>query len=132
MKDKKTIDEYTAAFKNLLQKRLKKGIGIKCVVHPAEEAGAVLEFILVPKGEQQLIEYKPAEETVNDVLKRVEQKLVGGDISNVTFAGTNISMEGNKIILIKGEDDLGEWDEGAARSDLNRIFHPSFGSSDDR
>jgi len=131
MKEKNTIDQYTSVFLELLKKKVKTGIGVKCVIYPAEKDGAVLEISLTPEIKDE-VEYRPISDTVNDALQYVEQNLISGNLSNVKFSGTNISMQGNKIILIKGEDTAKEWGENAAIIDSIRIYQLSRGAQSGR
>lgn len=124
MKDRAIIEQYVKQFEGRLSSRLKPGIGVSAIVHPAASQGAVLEFRL-ETNIARTVNYQPEAVTVNEALKGVEQALVGGDISNVRFSGTNISLQGNRIVLIKGEDALEEWSNEAADSDFQRIFHLS-------
>jgi len=123
MQDKKMIQSYINNFRRHLATYLKPGIGISCRVFPAKSEGAILEFSLGPdaKNEDQ---YMPIEETVNTVLKKIEQRMVGGNIDAIKFAGTNISMEPNRIVLIKGEDTPSEWGDKGAINDVKRIVTP--------
>ena len=122
MKDSETIERYLKFFGRRLSERLKPGIAFDCNVYPASGSGAVLEFLLRP-GSSNKVEFRPVEETVNSVLEHIPQKLVGGNISGIQFSGTNISLEGNRILLIKGEDSEQSWDSIAAKNDIKRIFH---------
>lgn len=126
MKDREKIGEYVAAFTGKLIDRLAAGIEIKTIVHPANLAGAVIE-ILLEKNAGGEVQYLTPTETINDAISGVDQNLVSGDLSGITFSGTNISMSNNRIVLIKGEDADGDWSENSAVSDLNRIFHLSEG-----
>lgn len=125
MQDKSKIDEYIAAFTSQLVRRLNAGVGIKTIVHPAETAGGVLE-VLLEKGKGGEVQYLTPARTVNEALSSVKQNLVSGDLSSITFTGTNISMQGNRIVLIKGDDNA--WSKNSAATDLNRIFHLTEGS----
>ncbi len=66
----------------------------------------------------------PIEESVNLALNKIEQRMFRGNIDGLKFAGTNISMEPNRIILIKGEDTKSEWNDKGARKDVKRILAP--------
>ncbi len=121
MQDKKTIQTYINNFRRHVAPFLRPGIGMSCRVFPVRSEGAVLEFSLDPdaKNEDQ---YMPIEETVNAVLKKIEQRMVGGNIDAIKFGGTNISMEPNRIVLIKGEDTLSEWSDEGTTNDVKRMF----------
>jgi hypothetical protein len=100
---------------------LKPGIGISSKIFPVKSEGAILEFSL-GSGAKNDDEYMPSEETVNVILKKIEQNLVGGNIDAIKFGGTNISMERDRILLIKGEDAPSEWSDEGARKDVKRIL----------
>jgi hypothetical protein len=120
MQNLKQIQGYINNFRRHIAAFLKPGIGLACKVRPAEKEGAILEFIL-GSGVENDDEYFPAEETVNAALKHVQQKMVSGNIDGIKFGGTNISMEPNRIILIKGEDDDNLWNDEGAKHDVERI-----------
>ena len=123
MQDQKLIQSYINNFRRHIAAFLRPGIGLACKVRPAKKEGAVLEFLLGPNVEND-DEYFPVEETVNAVLKHVQQKMVGGNLDGIKFAGTNISMEPNRLILIKGEDDDSLWNDDGAKHDVERIVQP--------
>ena len=130
MQDKKRLGNYVSAFANNLSHRLAPNIEIYTIVHPAESEGAVIELRL-EKGAGGKVHYESPTSTVNDALSVVPQNLVTGDLSDVRFRGTNISMQGNRIVLIKGDDTDEQWSDASAVADINRIFGLSEGSDDD-
>lgn len=75
-------------------------------------------------GEANQDAYEETSATVNDTLRLIDQKLVGGNIDGIVFKGTNISLEPDRILLIKGEDDENEWSDQSARHDVERIVTP--------
>ncbi len=123
MQDTKIIQSYINNFRRHLSPYLKPGVGLACKVIPVEAEGAILEFSLGPdfKNEDK---YLSPEDTVNAALKNIQQRMFGGNLDALRFAGTNISMEPNRIILIKGEDKFSEWDDNGARNDVSRIVAP--------
>jgi hypothetical protein len=124
MKDKKTIQRYVNNFRRHLSPFLKPGIGLSSKIHPAIQEGAILEFSLGAdvSNEDEYIE--PAE-TVNSALRNVQQRMFGGNLDAIRFGGTNISMEPDRIVLIKGEDSLELWSDDGARTDVQRIVNVS-------
>ena len=48
--------------------------------------------------------------------------MISGNIAAIKFGGTNISMEPNRIVLIKGEDVPDLWNDQGARNDVERII----------
>jgi len=123
MQDKRIIQGYINNFRRHLSPYLKPGIGLACKVFPVNSEGAILEFLLGPDVENE-DHYLPTEETVNAALKKIEQRMFGGNLDALKFAGTNISMEPNRIILIKGADTSSEWSDNGARDDVKRIVAP--------
>ncbi len=121
MQDRKLIQSYTNNFRRHIAAFLKPGIGLAFKVRPAKKEGAVLEFLLGPNVEND-DEYFALEETVNAVLKHVQQRMVGGNLDGIKFGGTSISMEPNRIILIKGEDNESLWNDDGAKHDVERIM----------
>ena len=127
MNDPATLKRYIKYFKKYLEKRVQSGIKIKTIAHPVRGEGAVIEFIL-DNNLNPTVEILKPQETLNNAVNNVEQNLISGNIQGVKFSGTNISMQGNKIVLIKGENEDAKWIEKAAKEDLNRIFHHRYRS----
>lgn len=123
MNDRKIIQSYINNFRRHLSAHLKPGIGLSCKVIPVKGEGAILEFSLGP-GIKNDDQYTSAEQSVNAALGKIKQRMFAGNLSGVKFGGTNISMEPNRIILIKGEDKITEWDNNGARNDVKRIVTP--------
>jgi hypothetical protein len=123
MYDAGTIQKYINNFRRFIAPNLKSGIGIACKVIPVKSDGAILEFSL---GSDVLNDdkYMDIEESVNAALKKIQQRMFGGNLDGIRFAGTNISMEPNRIILIKGDDTVSEWNEKSAEKDVKRILTP--------
>ena len=126
MKNKQTIQEYINNFRRRLAAYMRPGIGLACTVFPANSQGAILEFKIGP-GISNTDEFRPESETVNEALTAIGQQAFGGNLSGFKFSGTNIIMEVNRIILIKGEDDPSQWNDSAADADIKRILPPAIG-----
>ncbi|MBT3805001.1 MAG: hypothetical protein HOG03_10430 [Desulfobacula sp.] len=120
MEDKSTIQSYVNDFRRHMSKYLKKGIGLTSKTYPSHGEGCVIELRIGPNlpNYDEIVE---VHQSVNDVLKIVPQKIVGGNIDGVKFGGTNISMEPDRILIIKGEDDKNLWSDMGALDDVNKI-----------
>ena len=105
---------------------MKPGVGLACNSYPTKSGGAILEFTI---GQQVANDdhIKPVEPTVHDALGKIKQRAFGGNLAGFRFAGTNVVMEDNRIILIKGEENAEAWDDKAALEDVKRIVRPSSG-----
>lgn len=101
MENKKTIHEYVNNFRRHLAPHLKPGIGLSCKIFPAEAEGAVFELTIGPSTSNEDLFEEP-KDTVNSILEDVPQRMIGGNIGAIKFSGTSISMEPNRIVLIKG------------------------------
>lgn len=122
MKDKNTIQSYVNNFRRHLSIHLRPGIGLSCNIHPSKQEGAILEFLIGSNLSNEDLFNSP-QESVNVVLKSIPQKMVGGNLDGIKFSGTNISMEQNRIIIIKGEDDPNLWSDKGAKTDVEKILN---------
>lgn len=105
---------------------MRSGIGLACTIFPARSQGAILEFKIGPEI-SNTDDFRPESETVNDALAKIQQRAFGGNLSGFRFGGTNVIMEDNRIVLVKGEDDPTQWNDSAANSDVKRILPPAIG-----
>ncbi len=121
MEDKNIIQSYVNNFRRHILGYLRPGIGLSCKVYPVKKEGAVLEFTIGSNVADE-DQFEPSSETVNAVLKNVPQRMVGGNIDALKFGGTNISMEPNRILIIKGEDAPSLWNDESANSDVEKIL----------
>ncbi len=120
MTDKKIIQKYINNFRRRLTPFLKPGIGLSCNIFPAEAGGAILEFTIAPEIANDDI-YKELSPSLGRALSNVEQKGFGGNLDGFSFGGTNVMLEGNRVILIK-DNQLEEWSDNAAQNDVARVF----------
>jgi len=121
MKDKKLLQSYVNNFRRGISSYLKPNIGLRSIVHPSEGEGAILEFELAP-GIENDDEYTAATQSLGVALQGIEQRAFGGHLENISFKGTNVILENNRIILVKGEDLAAEWSEEAVAKDLLRVL----------
>ncbi len=121
MNNNKKLRKYTTSFINVLSPYLKKGFQISATIHPATEEGAIIEFE-IKKGKQKKITILKTVQKINNTLKNIDQKFIGGDIENLSFGGTNLYMEGQRILIIKGDDDHSYWSNKAVIEDVDRIM----------
>ncbi|MBU1208085.1 MAG: hypothetical protein KKH04_14340 [Proteobacteria bacterium] len=127
MHDYETIQAYVNNFRRHISPNLKPGIGLSCKIYPAQRGGAVLEFSIGPNIANE-DHFEAAMESVNAILKVVPQRMVGGNIDALRFGGTNISMEPNRILIIKGEDIATLWSDEGAQSDVEKIIRGQAGA----
>jgi hypothetical protein len=123
MNNQKIIQEYINNFRRHLAPHLRPSIGLACKVFPAIESGAILEFSIGP-GISNTDEFRASSQTINEALSGISQRAYGGNLGGFRFGGTNVVMEDNRIIFIKGEDDQDQWNDQAALADVKRILPP--------
>jgi hypothetical protein len=99
---------------------------IKTTIYPVEADGAVFEFLFNNENDtsENIDSLRP---TVGRVLSEIPQRLVSGNIEGVKFGGTNLYLEGNRILIIKGEDDPSGWSGTAIMEDVQRVVSTSQG-----
>lgn len=124
MKQTDTLKKYTLRLAKELQPRLRHGVEPDFVIYPADGEGAVVmvELKMAPgtRSQYENITVKRTAPNVNAVLKEIPQRLVAGNLDGVAFKGTNIFLENNKILFIKGDDS--NWTEKDAKVDLERAL----------
>lgn len=127
MKKHTRLKKYSELFKRNIKQYLSPGISIKTKIYPVEAEGAVFEFLLNKEFDQTEILEK-IRPTVGKVLSEIPQRMIGGNIDGVRFGGTNLYLEGNRVIVIKGEDSFENWTNKAIENDVKRVVSTSQGS----
>ncbi|MFA0570646.1 hypothetical protein [Vibrio gallaecicus] len=127
MNNHKKLKKYTESFMKSLARYLKEGLNVSATIHPANSGGAIIEIDITEKNRNEIkvIDTVPS---INVTLERIDQRMIGGNIQGVTFLGTNVYMDGNRIVIIKGEDDYAHWGNKAVVDDINRIISPRQGA----
>jgi len=120
MDNLKKLKKYTNSLIDALLPYLKRGYQVSATIHPASGEGAVVELNIHEsiRSDITIVNTVPR---INDTLETIDQKMIVGNIQGVTFKGTNVYMEDQRIILIKGEDDHNYWSNKAVSEDINRI-----------
>jgi hypothetical protein len=120
MRDRQTLQQYINNFRRHIASFLRPSVGLSCVAFPTEGPGAVLEFTIGP-GIANEDHFRDPVPSVNAALAHIEQRAFGGNLAGFRFEGTNVILEENRIILLKGGDSSSEWDDDAALKDAMRI-----------
>jgi len=124
MNDINQLKLYAELFKKKLNPFLAPGVSIRTTIYPVQSEGAVFEFILNKSSDDAEI-VDAERSTVGKVLLDIPQRIVGGNIDAVWFRGTNLSLEGNRVLLIKGEDDPNSWSTESVIEDVKRVVSTS-------
>jgi hypothetical protein len=127
MENQKKLKKYTNSFIDALAPYLKKGFQVSATIHPATGEGAIIEFE-IHEGRRSDITITNTVPRINDTLENIDQRMIGGNIQGVTFRGTNLYMDGQRIVIIKGEDEHTHWSNKAAIDDVAQVVSPKRGA----
>jgi len=120
------LKKYVELFKRNINQFVSPDVKIKTTIYPVEAEGAVFEFLFNKNNDSSEVVDK-TRPTIGRVLSEIPQRMVGGNIEGVKFGGTNLYLEGNRIIIIKGEDDAINWSGNAVIEDVKRVVSTSQG-----
>lgn len=121
------LKKYSELFNRNIERYLSPGISVQTVIHPVEQDGAVFEFLLNKNGVSSS-RLEPPRKSIGNVLSEIPQRMIGGNLEGVRFSGTSLYLEGNRIVVIKGEDDKNSWSGNAVIQDVERVVSTSMGS----
>ena len=107
---------------------LRPGIGLSCIAYPAKHKGAVFEFTIGP-AISNADQIRTPVWKINDGLKEVKQRAFGGNLDGITFGGSSLLIEDNRIIILKGDDSDALWNDAAALQDVQRIITAQTGAA---
>lgn len=119
--NQQTIQEYINNFRTYISRSLRPNIGLEIEVYDCGEQGAVLIVKFNPGGRSG--DNFSKNNSIADALSGIEQNFIAGDLSGVTFRGTNISMMEDKIIFIKDSNPY-EWTLEKMQEDISMITSP--------
>lgn len=127
MKRTTRLKKYVELFKRNIKQFLAPGISVKTTIYPVEADGAIFEFLFNKEGDgsETIEKTRP---TIGRVLSEIPQRMVGGNVEGVKFGGTNLYLEGNRVLVIKGEDNPDSWSGNAVQDDVKRVVSTSQGS----
>jgi hypothetical protein len=127
MQKQPKLKKYAELFRRNIRRFLAPGVEVRTTIYPVEQEGAVFEFLLNKVGDSTET-VGSARPSVGAVLSAIPQNLIVGQIEGVRFGGTNLTLEGNRILVIKGEDSAEHWTGNAVLSDVQRVVSTSLGS----
>lgn len=106
---------------------LAQGVSVSSKIHPVESGGAVFEFYLNDSSDESEA-FQRVRKSVGQVLGEIPQRMFAGDPSHIKFGGTNLYLEGNRIVVIKGDDEPASWQGDGIRNDVARVVSSAQGS----
>ncbi len=124
MNKRKELNRYIKMFTNDISQYIKNKASVSVEAYPVEGDGAVFEFVINDKPVAHKVQIHKAEKSLQKALSHVEQNLIDGDLDNVSFSGTNLLLDGNRIIIIKGGNNQDSWSNRAILEDVKKIVSP--------
>jgi hypothetical protein len=120
--EKQDIQNYINNFRRVFSSRLKPNVGMQSTVYPFD-SGAIIVFELNLNSSNK-DEVRTLSKDIYDAFKRTNlfENEKGEHLHS--FAGTNIILIKNKIVLIK-DNNSSEWTLGAVDNDIYKIVKPS-------
>lgn len=120
--DRQEIQTYINNFRRLFSRFLKPDVGIQSIVYPCDKGSVIVYELGLNLQNKDDIRSKSRE--ITDALKRTNlfENEKGEHVHS--FAGTNILLIKNKIVVIKDENTK-EWTEEKALLDIEKIIQPS-------
>jgi|YelNatPaOPRAMG01_1025707.scaffolds.fasta_scaffold326970_1 hypothetical protein len=104
---KKDFLQYCSTFMSIYKKVLKEGVGYDALAIVSTRQGSLI-FFTFKRGTERL-RFKKTPKSIGTELERLPQRAFAGDLSNVVFGGKNVIREGNKLIIIKGDNSPSAW-----------------------
>jgi len=120
------LKKYVELFKRNILSFLAPGVSVKTIIYPVEGEGAVFEFLFNKDGDESE-NISKIRKSIGSVLADIPQRIVEGNTEAVKFGGTNLYLEGNRILIIKGEDNNEQWSGNAVIEDVRRVVSSSQG-----
>lgn len=121
MQNQDILQSYVNNFRRHFSVYLRPSVGMTCEIFPAVANGAIFVFTM-GQNVQNIDKFMPTETNVSSAFFKIPQNSIDIDNPNAKlhFSGTNVILEGNRIILIKGDDDISEWNDIAASIDVKK------------
>jgi len=119
MPEKSVLQGYINNFRRHIGRYLKPGIGIRCDAYPIRTGGAVIAFHL-GSSEENDDTIHSASENFGQALSNVPQNTFDGNLTGISFKGTNTILEHDRMIFIKDNDPT-QWHDLAAKNDAHRV-----------
>ena len=110
----KYCEEFISKHRMILRPDL--NYDLTAIVSKKEGSLVFFEFKAGPRR----FRYKQIDEPIAMALMDLPQRAFGGNLSGVKFGGTNIVREGNKLIIIKGDNSKKAWSKEEAVKDALR------------
>lgn len=98
---------YCSTFMSVYKKVLQKGVEYNALAVVSTRGGSLI-FFTFARGHAEL-KFKRTGKTIGAILEQIPQSAFGGDLSGVIFRGKNVIREGNRLIIIKGDNSPEAW-----------------------
>jgi len=102
------LRSYCSAFMAIYRKVLKEGVGYDAFAIVSTRQGSLV-FFTFGRGRGERFRFKKTLKSIGTELQKLPQRAFAGDLSGVVFRGKNVIREGNKLIIIKGDNSTSAW-----------------------
>jgi hypothetical protein len=99
---------YCYRFALIYRKVLREGVNFNAVGIVSREQGALVFFEFKAQPRRKF-EYKLIDGPIAKAVEKLPQRAFAGNLSSVRFLGKNVIAEGNKLIIIKGDNSKEAW-----------------------
>jgi hypothetical protein len=107
---------YCYRFGLIYKKVLRQGVNFNALAIVSKEQGALV-FFEFKKQAYRKFQYRLVKEPIAKAVEKLPQRAFSGDLSSVRFYGKNVIAEGNKLIIIKGDNSKEAWSLKEAMKD---------------
>lgn len=99
---------YFREFRKIHRAILKLKFGYKVKAFVSRKQGSMI-FFSFEEGGDKFVSCEIVDEKIGAVLHKVPQKAFRGNLEGISFGGTNIIREANRLIFIKGDNTKNAW-----------------------
>jgi hypothetical protein len=94
---------------------LQDGVTFDCRGHVSTLHGSLVFFTFI-RGKSKF-KFTRTNRPIEKVLEGLPQRAFSGNLSGVIFEGKNVVREGNKLIIVKGDNSSAAWSRAQAIRD---------------
>lgn len=98
---------YCKTFMAVYKKALKTNVGYRAEAIVSAKHGSLIYFKF--RIGPSIFLFKRTMNPIGKALENIQQSAFGGDLATVRFGGKNVIREGNKLIIIKGDNSSEAW-----------------------
>jgi len=109
------LRQYCLTFMSIYRTVLQDGVTFDCRGHVSTLHGSLVFFTFI-RGKSKF-KFTRTNRPIEKVLEGLPQRAFSGNLSGVIFEGKNVVREGNKLIIVKGDNSSAAWSRAQAIRD---------------